>query len=495
MLFLLYARIPFWLNIVAGPTVSYISIAMNIVIFVALFDRKIRTPATVLMQGLALADSLTALCTYGFEPLFMAFYDSLGKSNYLAHSEEGLSDIVSLKYPLCWLHFSLSNLSETFHLTSVLLTTSLGLQKVLAVLCPIWTKTKITERKTGVVGAICFLFSSAISIPRLFIVRFFSGKREICLVSEPHVSIQKYVLAFYPIISTVVLSTAVVAMIVSTCYIVFILCHRKHVRGHTSASSSEKKSCVLVLSVMVVFLLSEVPRLYINSTIFLTYRTDLEKNENIAFDKMRNVINTKKAMACDYHNNEEAQLNIKNYNACTFLDLPLTFKSKVIDTFVFWYNIYIKGPIAVKRKYIYTQAIWDMYYSYPILTDQHFMELVTKWYCSGNIDAVNVTRLLDECFATLWDINESLHVLRLLASTPFSEPLNYTLNIIWGHLDISLEYLKIFMEVLKFFMIIGCSSNFIIYILMSEKLRTCLARKLKCRRDAYDKRPEDIELN
>ncbi|CAG2207467.1 unnamed protein product [Mytilus edulis] len=317
---------------------------MNIVIFVALFDRKIRTPSTVLMQGLALADSLTALCTYGFEPLFVAFYDRIIKWNYSSYGE--LSKTVSLKYPLCWLHFLLSNLSGTFHLASVLLTTSLGLQKVLAVLCPIWTKTKITERKTGVVCAICFLFSSAISIPKLFIVRFSSGKGEICLVSEPHVSIQKYVLAFYPIMSTVVLSTAVVTMIVSTCYIVFILCHRKHVRGHTSVSSSERKSCLLVLSVMVVFLLSEVPRLYINSTIFFTYRTDLEKNENIAFDKMRTVINTKKAMACNYHNNEKAQLNIPNYKSCTFHDLPPTMRKKVRRYLLL---TKFRGQKAVKR--------------------------------------------------------------------------------------------------------------------------------------------------
>ncbi|VDI49048.1 Hypothetical predicted protein [Mytilus galloprovincialis] len=471
---------------------------MNIVIFVALFDRKIRTPSTVLMQGLALADSLTALCTYGFEPLFVAFYDRIG-SNWPNSVFGELAKTVSLKYPLCWLHFLLSNLSGTFHLASVLLTTSLGLQKVLAVLCPIWTKTKITERKTGVVCAICFLFSSAISIPKLFIVRFSSGKREICLVSEPHVSIQKYVLAFYPIMSTVVLSTAVVTMIVSTCYIVFILCHRKHVRGHTSVSSSEKKSCVLVLSVMVVFLLSEVPRLYINSTIFFTYRTDLDKNENIAFDKMKSVFNTKKAMVCNYHNNEEAQLNISNYNSCTVDDLPPTMTEKV-DSYLVSMHIHLanSGLKAVKRNYQSTLATLEIFrrsYFYS-RTYPDLIEVAEKIYCSvGNIDAVNATRLLHECLLNILDIRKSVLVLRVLVSTPFSEPLNYTLNIIWGHLDISLKNLKIFMEILKFFMIIGCSSNFIIYILMSEKLRTCLARKLKCCRDAKDKRPEDIELN
>ncbi|CAG2213484.1 unnamed protein product [Mytilus edulis] len=295
--------------------------------------------------------------------------------------------------------------------------------------------------------------------------------------------------------STVVLSTAVVTMIVSTCYIVFILCHRKHVRGHTSVSSSERKSCLLVLSVMVVFLLSEVPRLYINSTIFFTYRTDLEKNENIAFDKMRTVINTKKAMACNYHNNEKAQLNIPNYKSCTFDDLPPTTREKIHRYLTkFLYLSSYRGQKAVKRKYQSTLATVDIFRNSYSRMYNDLRDVATKMYCSvGNIDDVNATRLIDECYST--DIRDSVLVLRVLASTPFSEPLNYTLNIIWGYLDISLENLKIFMEILKFFMIIGCSSNFIIYILMSEKLRTCLARKLKCCRDAKDKRPEDIELN
>lgn len=139
---------------------------------------------------------------------------------------------------------------------------------------------------------------------------------------------------------------------------------------------------------------------------------------------------------------------------------------------------------AFKSKYQSTIATIDIFESpYSLMIE--FREVSTKMYCSvGNIDAVNVPRFFDGCNLTFLDIRNSLIVLHVLASMPFSEPLNYTLNIIWGHWDISLEHLKIFMELLKFFMIIGCSSNFIIYILMSEKLRTCLARKLKCCRDA-----------
>ncbi|VDI19561.1 Hypothetical predicted protein, partial [Mytilus galloprovincialis] len=81
MLFILYARTPLWMNFVAGPIISYLSIVMNIIIFVALFHKNIRTPSTVLMQGLALIDGLTALCTYGFEPLFILYYEEIGTSD------------------------------------------------------------------------------------------------------------------------------------------------------------------------------------------------------------------------------------------------------------------------------------------------------------------------------------------------------------------------------------------------------------------------------
>ncbi|CAC5404081.1 CMKLR1 [Mytilus coruscus] len=329
MLFILYARSPFWLNIVAGPTASYISIVMNIIIFCVLLDRKIKTPTTVLMQGLALTDSLTALCTYGFEPLFVIFYDKIG--SYVDLNITGkpskdfsreLTELVSLKFPLCWVHFVVSNLIDTSHLASILITTSLGVQKLLAVMCPIWSRTKVTHRKAGIVCGVCVVGSMVMSIPRLCVVGFKSGKEDICLVSDPHANMQKYVLTFYPILLSVILFTAVVTMLVSTFYIIVILCRRKHVRGHASASKSEKKSCMLILSVMVVFLLSEIPRLYINTTLFFTYSTNMENNENIAVNKItteshKNIISR---LELDIGTTHYSNLTL--YDNCTRAILP-----------------------------------------------------------------------------------------------------------------------------------------------------------------------------
>ncbi|VDH90777.1 Hypothetical predicted protein [Mytilus galloprovincialis] len=485
---------------------AYIAITMNIIVFVALFDRKIKTPTTVLMQGLAMADSLTAICTYGFEPLFMAYYDEIGDSkkheDILAWQNE-IMKFVSLRFPQCWFHYLFTNLTDTFHLASVLLTTSLGLQKMLAVLCPIWSKTKTTQRKTGVVCGICFLVSIAISIPRLFVVSFTSfnegninGTGDICLVSEPHALMEKYVLTYYPVLLMVVLTLSVLMMMVSTCFIIVILWRRKRVRGHTSVSISEKKSCILILSVMVVFVLSEIPRLYINSTVFYTYRFNLEKNENIAFYRSATEIS-------------------KDFDSCLY-DLELRLWKKfdiIIDDFCFDLEVppyYTQMTVRnmreqfVKRDYkFYTVKLKYKFRIERIIENRfHLMaiKLAKLIFCgivrpsySGIIKSEK--EKFTKCLRSHFEYADLKYPLYLLGSTPYSEPMNYILNIIWEQWDISLKNLKIFIEILKLSTIFGCLSNFIIYIIMSEKLRECLARKLKCWRDDQQRRPEEIEMN
>lgn len=74
----------------------------------------------------------------------------------------------------------------------------------------------------------------------------------------------------------------------------------------------------------------------------------------------------------------------------------------------------------------------------------------------------------------------------VLVSSPYSEPMNYLsitiyLLSIWRYMETNLEQLKHLTEILKFSMITGCASNFLIYIAMSEKLRDALNWTIKCR--------------
>ena len=76
------------------------------------------------------------------------------------------SKIVTLNYPLCALHFFSNQFSDCFHLTSVLLTTCLGVQMVFAILMPIWTRTGITIMISFAACIACFIMSHVLYIPR-----------------------------------------------------------------------------------------------------------------------------------------------------------------------------------------------------------------------------------------------------------------------------------------------------------------------------------------
>lgn len=508
MLFTLYARVPFGLNIVAGPTLCYLSTVMNIIVFLTLFDKKIRTPSTILMQGLAVADGITALCTYGMEPIFNLFYENIDErgspsvvTTYsythgyeIEISIEETQNLVDLKYPYCVVHYCLSHLADNFHLVSVLLTTSLGIQKILALALPIWTRINITNRKSVIVCCSCFLFSMALNIPRMFVVSIRSDTEDTCFVTKPSKTIERYVLTIYPILFAILLTLAISVMISSACYIVFILCSRKNVRGHAKISNCEKKSCVLILSVMCIFLLSELPRLVIYGTVFKTFIYDTS-NDNIASYKVGKEIEYE-MLGCYQRIEEEfiSEWNIKREITSCFRVTNSSNIQREIEEFVgysdewsgYMWNINKQMEDKIKNSYeeLISNAGQIIEAPRKDSSSGRFRRFLTTLYCN-EIDDFDIYMIYidfegrhvycgDNIFPLLFNILPFL----ILGSTPYSEPMNYILNIVWGNFNISLEYLKLLMEVLKIFMVIGCASNFIIYVIMSEKLRGILLKKI-----------------
>lgn len=512
MLFTLYPRFPYELNIIAGPVLSYLSASMNIFVIFALCDRKLRSPATIIMEVLAVADGLTALCTYGLEPYFNLFYKTIdvpgSRDTAVYYSFEQESDLeisiseakqlVDLKYPLCAVHYFLQLFADNFHVVSILLTASLGMQKLIVIVWPFWSRANLTNRKTAVVCAICFLFSMVMNIPKMFVVSLTSDEDGSCIVSQPQKMIEYYVLTIYPILFAIVLISAVVVMLVSTCFILIILCRRKHIRGHTTLSKYEKKSCLLVVIVMIVFLLSEVPRIYLNTIIFDTYRSD-SNQENIASYKVYTEIqNTMTVCFENLENKYVSELNInREMSTCARVSTDPEIQESVlewVDYFTEDVSVHmslIKRELKGKLKSDYIDLIWTLSQTVDSQLDfgfrLQFHNFVSTLYCN------NVTE--DDVFDTIIDL-ESIYknscdepivlamynrlTFLILGSTPYSEPMNYILNIIWGHVDISLEDLKLFTEILKISMIVGCGSNFVIYIVMSEKLREAISKKFTC---------------
>ncbi|CAC5426733.1 unnamed protein product [Mytilus coruscus] len=323
------------------------------------------------MQGLALADGLTAFCAYGFEPFFNLHYEVIGNDTYSIDDIndtdteiEELKKLVGLRFPYCLMHYCLTNLGDTFHLVSILLTASLGLQKLLAVACPIWSKIQINERKSCIVCCLCFLFTLTVNVPRLFVISFSRGKeRDVCLVSEPQRTIQKYILGYYPIIYAIILVVAAVTMFISTCFILCTICRRKRVRGHVVASRAEKKSCVLIVCVMTFFFLAEVPRLYITSTLFSTYRSNFDM-QDVALQKMTTELFLKYSACLD------DSLNHISGESCLsdFNERPSHYKKSLINQLEkSWSEIDKNYPKEATRLWVdmvYKDKLKHVYYEY-----------------------------------------------------------------------------------------------------------------------------------
>ncbi|XP_071167344.1 uncharacterized protein [Mytilus edulis] len=559
MFVLLYQRIPFGVNIVFGPLVSYLAILMNIVVCWTLTSKKLMSTSTVLMQGLALADGRTAFFLYGIEPIFSPFY------RYVT------SKVVDLPPPYCIIHYWTTPMADSFHLTSVLLTTCLGLQKMIAIAFPIWTRSNMSPKRSAIVCCVCFLFSLSIHLPRALLVQFGEAQNDICKVLKPTTELESYALTTYPLIYTVLLALAVAAMLTSTIYITYKLCKRKQLRGKNTFSKYERNSCILILCVLVVFVVSECPRLYINGTVSNAYwgrtdktsyirktvRTDIERDAHDCLERMTTRITMDIVTGCTSRSGSKKDEELKKERVAELLENILAFSSTHKHTTPFDPNVYMTRKISIKQRYdniLNSTLINPSFYKG---TSQELMtEIVVSTYCSmiGNaddrielaafnksctkeselnmglsifkfmrydIDKVFASRarnsvvygyselinqvisnltdnmtiktLTEDDVASVWtlcmdstiihfsdytDCSIGLYnslldhlLLLILASSPYTEQMNYMINTVIDYKDADLKDLKLFIEIIKLFTVIACASNFIIYIAMSAKLR------------------------
>ncbi|CAC5424304.1 unnamed protein product [Mytilus coruscus] len=457
------------------------------------------------MQGLALADCLTAFCLYGFEPVFVTKY-ALIEENDL--NKTANRQIVDLKYPYCVMHYVFSQLSDNFHLTSVLLTTCLGLQKLVAIVVPVWSRTGMSANKSIIVCLVCFMLPLTLHIPRLFLVAFTPVENaDICSISQRGDVVQEYVLSYYPMAYSVIIGTATICMVLSTCIIFKTVCLNKAKGKETPVSFIQKRSSVLVLCVLVVFLVTEVPRLYLNGNIIGTYwfqsddknvvwlkvSKEIERDQNTCFQEIDTKgIKTVSRLLGNYGREYDYYFD-KMFPICLLerndiigqiskdmgqivgkrqTEIRNTVKKGLNQEYVDLFDDLLKKlqdqwektidevlsqvKKELKKKYCWNQKIWEELSKY---TDQ----FVSCWEKLANNLDKNLTPLI-------------------LVSSPFSENLNYMVITVWKDMNMELDDFKLFIEVLKIATVTGCMSNFVIYIVLSEKLRTELFRKiLRCK--------------
>jgi hypothetical protein len=130
--------------------------------------------------------------------------------------------------------------------------------------------------------------------------------------------------------------------------------------------------------------------------------------------------------------------------------------------------------ITVSYERIFTlkaEQFLDMQYGYKVFSNDLFYDLIDRR--SGkqeiflhanmcfNRDADTNMLQYSNCFAQLYN-NLFQHLqLLLLASSPYTEQMNYMINTIMGYPDFHLKDLKLLTEILKLSTVIACVSNFI----------------------------------
>ncbi|VDI56521.1 Hypothetical predicted protein [Mytilus galloprovincialis] len=240
----------------AGSVISYISVLLNIVILAILCRKTLRLPATILMQGLAAADLLTAFSCYGLQPIF--------QSKYVCNLDFKFYQCY-LPYPYCSISPHLSILSFTFHNVSSMITACLGIQKVIAILFPVWTKNQLTKQKAAICCVMCFLLSIAIGIPRHFSIwsENLNDFADFCLVQSGGDDILEYSSVTYLLIQTVLLTSCCLVMLISTIFIVYKLLTNKFRGQMTEQRRQERRSVAMVIVVLMMFIITEVPKVIV----------------------------------------------------------------------------------------------------------------------------------------------------------------------------------------------------------------------------------------
>ena len=253
---------PGYLNNVIGPVLSYTAVVFNVFIIAILSAKTMRSPSSVLMQGLALSDTLTAFFSYGLEPFLVRYY---------LISEDTRTTVIH--YPYCKLHNYKPIIADMFHLVSVMLTSSLGIQKAVAIKWPVWSYTVLSRKMMYLAVVVVLALSISIHIPRMLVADFRLGSRgNRCEIAGSSVLLVKYTYNYFPVISAVLILVSSLIMILTTIIIVWSLLSKRNIQVNESETlqNIRKRSSKLIAVLTITFLVIEFPRIFIFGIIQLS---------------------------------------------------------------------------------------------------------------------------------------------------------------------------------------------------------------------------------
>ena len=237
-----------------GAIITYIVISSNTVIMSAFLRKEIISPSTILLTGLAFSDTMSAICV--FLPKHFGFL--FNQLEYI--SSDNSTPIIVSKYPFCGFIFWMDSvLISAFHLISLMLTTFLTLQKTFVIAFPLRTKRFINKNSSRVCVICTFITLLVVYIVYGSMFKFHKGNNNVCEIRfESWVTDYFFKYTFY--LASIIYISATILLTLCSLYIFTKLTrYRPELQKTQSplARNIHRRSAVIVVSIVVIFILSE----------------------------------------------------------------------------------------------------------------------------------------------------------------------------------------------------------------------------------------------
>jgi hypothetical protein len=165
-------------------------LVVNTFLAIVFFQRKYRSPVTIFLAVLAITDCLTAV--FASIPNVVGYYFKYGELERTSDSYwKGWS--WKRKFPLCLILYTIEDFMYVFHMSSILITTCLCIQKAIVLKYPLWSKINLNKKSSVLITVVVITCVVAFNIQSTVhgVIGIYRGENDECCHSEKQMYMQR----------------------------------------------------------------------------------------------------------------------------------------------------------------------------------------------------------------------------------------------------------------------------------------------------------------
>lgn len=252
-----------------GAGLAYILILQNIIIIRIFLKPKLLSPVSILLSVLALCDTLSVFFWFVPEHIGAIF-------NWYNGTAFGIYSMVTAsfeQFPFCMFgYWSRNILSSGFHSSAIVITTTLGLQKIMVMVFPLFSKSHLNKKCAVIVSLSILIVCLGLEMPYAFFFRFSPTNNGGCCktLRTNHVTVKKFFDSSHYLRSGILL-VSIVIQITTTLYITSRLTFLRKTLWLESKAvrTRNRRSSVIVIYITLIFILSELPSVIVSISLDL----------------------------------------------------------------------------------------------------------------------------------------------------------------------------------------------------------------------------------